>query len=200
VDNPLGALLACVAHHIAHPPIRLRGTFCGSLAHADPASEWCATALALEGRLVLADAAGAREVAAEAWFQGVFSTALAPGEMLVEVRLPLLGPDWRCGFAEFSRRAGDFALAMAVVALRLEGGVVRQPRIALGGIGGQPVLAREAAAMLEGQAPSPALLEEAAATAARHCDPQDDMHAPSEYRRELVAVMVKRALRQAVAA
>lgn len=199
VAGPLGALLARVAHHIAHPPIRLRGTFCGSLAHADPASEWCATALALEARLVLESAGATREVAAEDWFQGVFSTALAPGEMLREVHLPRLGAKWRCGFAEFSRRAGDFALAMAVVVLRLEGGVVRQARIALGGIGGQPVLAREAAALLQGQPPSPTLLAEAAATAARHCDPQDDMHAPAVYRRELVAVMVGRALRQAVA-
>ncbi|HEV7455809.1 MAG TPA: FAD binding domain-containing protein [Roseococcus sp.] len=200
VDGPLGALLARIAHHIAHPPLRLRGTFCGSLAHADPASEWCAAALALEARMVLARADGLREVGAEDWFQGVFSTALAPGEMLREVILPLPGPAWRGGFAEFARRAGDFALAMAVVGLRLEGGVVRGARVALGGIGGQPLLAREAMALLEGQPPSPTLLEEAAATAARHCDPQDDMHAPAEYRRELVAVMVKRALRQAVAA
>lgn len=200
VDGPLGALLACIAHHIAHPPLRLRGTFCGSLAHADPASEWCATALALEARMVLARADGLREVGAEDWFQGVFSTALAPGEMLREVILPLPGPAWRGGFAEFARRAGDFALAMAVVGLRLEGGVVRGARVALGGIGGQPVLAREAMALLEGRPPSLTLLEEAAAIAARHCDPQDDMHAPAEYRRELVAVMVKRALRQAVAA
>lgn len=200
VEGALGTLLARIAHHIAHPPLRLRGTFCGSLAHADPASEWCATALALEARMVLARAGGLREVAAEDWFQGVFSTALAPGEMLREVVLPLPAPGWRGGFAEFARRAGDFALAMAVVGLRLEGGVVRGARIALGGIGGQPVLARKAMALLEGQAPSSALLDEAAATAARHCEPQEDMHAPAEYRRELVAVMVKRALRQAVTA
>lgn len=200
VGGALGALLARIAQHIAHPPIRLRGTFCGSLAHADPASEWCAAALALEARLVLARADGVREVAAEDWFQGVFSTALAPGEMLREVILPLPAPSWRGGFAEFARRAGDFALAMAVVGLRLEGGLMRGARVALGGIGGQPVLAREAAALLEGRPPSPPLLDEAAAIAARHCDPQEDLHAPAEYRRELVAVMVKRALHQAVAA
>ncbi len=200
VDGPLGKLLAQVAHHIAHPPIRLRGTFCGSLAHADPASEWCAAALALEARLLLDSTAGPREVRAEDWFQGVFSTSLSPGEMLREVHLPMLGEDWRCGFAEFSRRAGDFALAMAVAVLRLEDGVIRQPRFALGGIGGQPVLAREAAALLEGHPPSPALFAAAGAAAARHCDPQDDMHAPAEYRRELVAVMVRRALAQALPA
>jgi len=149
---------------------------------------------------MLASAQGRREVPARDWFRGVFSTAIRPGEMVREVALPLLGPEWRCGFAEFSRRAGDFALAMAVVVLRLEGRIIREARIALGGIGGLPVLAEAAAAQLLGQAPSVALWAAAAQTAARHCDPQEDMHAPAEYRRELVAAMVGRALRQAVPA
>lgn len=199
-DGPAGRLLATVAHSIAHAPIRQRGTFCGSLAHADPASEWCATTLALGGTLVLAGPAGARQVAAEDWFQGVFTTAIAPGEMLAEVRLPLLGPAWRCGFAEFSRRAGDFALAMAVVATRIEDGVIRQARVALGGVGGRPVLSAEAAAALIGQPPGARAAGEAAQRAAAACDPQDDIHAPAEYRRDLVRVMTRRALEQAFAA
>jgi carbon-monoxide dehydrogenase medium subunit len=199
VEGPLGRLLTTVVHHIAHAPIRTRGTYCGSLAHADPASEWCATTLALGGRLVCASATRRREVAAEDWFQGVFTTALQPGEMLAEVRLPLLGADWRCGFAEFSRRAGDFALAMAVVALRIEAGTVREARIALGGIGGTPVLAPRAAAMLVGAAPSDAAIAAAAEAAGAECDPQEDIHAPAEYRRDLVRAMVRRALRQAIA-
>lgn len=199
VDGVLGRLLADVVHHIAHAPIRTRGTFCGSLAHADPASEWCATTLALGGTLVCASVAGRREVAAEEWFQGVFTTAIQPGEMLVEVRLPLLGPDWRCGFAEFSRRAGDFALAMAVAALRVEGGTVRDARIALGAIGGTPVLAQAASRVLLGAAPDAAAFDAAAEAAAEACDPQDDIHAPAEYRRDLVRAMVRRALRKAVA-
>lgn len=200
VAGPVGALLAQVAHSIAHAPIRQRGTFCGSLAHADPASEWCATVLALGGTLVLAGPGGQREIAAQDWFQGVFSTAIGPGEVLVEVRLPLLDPAWRCGFAEFSRRAGDFALAMAVVAFRVEAGVLREARIALGGIGGRPELATEAAALLLGRPPGAAIAREAAACAAAACDPQDDIHAPAEYRRDLVRSMVRRALTQAFAA
>ena len=198
--GPVGALLAQVAHSIAHAPIRQRGTFCGSLAHADPASEWCATVLALGGTLLLAGPDGQREIAARDWFQGVFSTAIEPGEMLVEVRLPLLEAGWRCCFAEFSRRAGDFALAMAVIALRLEDGVVRKARIALGGIGGRPVLATAAAALLIGQPPGAAIARTAADRAADTCDPQDDIHAPAEYRRDLVRSMVRRALTQAFAA
>lgn len=200
VEGPLGRLLPEVARHIAHAPIRTRGTFCGSLAHADPASEWCATTLALGGTLVCASAEGRREVAADDWFQGVFTTALRQSEMLAEVRLPLLGADWRCGFAEFSRRAGDFALTMAVVALRLEGGVVRQARIALGGIAGTPVLAPEAAALLVGAAFTEAAIARAAGLAAASCDPQDDIHAPAEYRRDLVRAMVRRALTQSLVA
>lgn len=199
-EGPVGRLLATVAHSIAHAPIRLRGTFCGSLAHADPASEWCAATLALGGTLVLAGPDGTRQVAAEDWFHGVFTTAIAPGEMLAEVRLPLLGPAWRCGFAEFSRRAGDFALAMAVVALRIEDGAVQQARIALGGIGGRPVLAPEAAAALVGRPPDAAAARDAAQSAAAACDPQEDIHAPAEYRRDLVRAMTRRALEQAFAA
>ncbi|WP_207538469.1 FAD binding domain-containing protein [Sabulicella rubraurantiaca] len=196
--GPLGALLARVVRHIAHPPIRMRGTFCGSLAHADPASEWCATTLALGGTLVLRSAgADTREVAARDWFQGVFTTAIRPGEMLVEVRLPVLGPEWSCGFAEFSRRAGDFALAMAVCALRLDRGLIREASIALGGLGGRPVLALEAAATLLGQVPSAEAASAAAEAAAAHCDPHSDVHAPAEYRRDLVRAMARRALAQA---
>lgn len=198
--GPLGRLLPVVAHHIAHAPIRMRGTLCGSLAHADPASEWCATVLALGGQLVLARPEGERVVAAEDWFRGIFTTALAPGEMLTEARLPLLGPDWRCGFAEFSRRAGDFALAMAVVALRLEDGLVREARIALGGIGGMPVLAPGAAAALLGQPPNEATARRAAEIAAADCEPEGDIHAPAEYRRDLVGTMLRRALAMAFAA
>lgn len=199
IPGPLGQLLPTVAHHIAHAPIRTRGTFCGSLAHADPASEWCATMLALGGTLILTGPTGQREIAAEDWFQGVFTTAIASGEMLVEARLPVLGDDWRCGIAEFSRRAGDFALAMAVVAVRIEAGLVCEARIALGGIGGRPVLAPAAAAALIGQPPSDAVARTAAAQAAADSDPHDDIHAPAEYRRDLVAVMVRRALGTAFA-
>ncbi len=199
-DGPLGALLNHVVRHVAHAPIRTRGTFCGSLAHADPASEWCATTLALGGRMVCAGADGTREVAADDWFQGVLTTALRPDEVLTEIRLPLLGPDWRCGFAEFSRRAGDYALAMAVVALRLDAGLVREARIALGGIGGTPVLAPAAAGALLGATPSPAAITVAAEAAAAECDPQDDAHTPADYRRDLVRAMVRRALRAALPA
>src|SRR2546423_2105762 len=101
VDGPLGRILARVVRHIAHYPIRTRGTFCGSLANADPASEWCLVAATLGAELVARSARGPRTIAAADFFHGVMSTALAPDELLMEARLPLLGPGTRIGFREY---------------------------------------------------------------------------------------------------
>src|SRR5262245_4213144 len=130
VDGPLGRMLAEVARHIAHYPIRTRGTFCGSLANADPASEWCLVAQALGAKIAARGKGGARIIAAADFFRGVMTTVLAPDELLVEARLPLLAPDTRWGFYKVNRRAGDFAIAMALAAYRLENGVIVQPRVA----------------------------------------------------------------------
>ncbi len=116
VDNPLGALLTNVARNIAHYPIRTRGTFCGSLAHADPASEWCLVAATLDATMVAQNVRGKREIAAQDYFEGIMSTALAEDELLTHVRLPLLPPDTQFGFNEFNRRAGDFAMSAALAA------------------------------------------------------------------------------------
>src|SRR5665213_2377237 len=103
-DNPLGALLSHVVRHIAHYPIRVRGTFCGSLAHADPASEWCLVAATLDASIIAKSARGERAIPASEFFEGIMSTALADDELLVQVRLPLLPADTKVGFNEFSRR------------------------------------------------------------------------------------------------
>src|SRR5271169_4335472 len=108
-DGPLGKLLTDVVRHIAHYPIRNRGTFCGSLAHADPSSEWCLVMVALDGEVVARSTRGERVIVARDFFQGIMTTALRDDELLVEARLPILAADTRCGFYEFSRRVGDFA-------------------------------------------------------------------------------------------
>src|SRR5580765_4677713 len=113
--GPLGRLLSAVVHNIAHHPIRTRGTFCGSLAHADPASEWCLVAATLDADMIAIGVRGTRTIAARNFFQGIMTTALAEDELLMEARLPILPSDTRFGFNEFSRRAGDFALGMALV-------------------------------------------------------------------------------------
>ena len=123
-DGPLGKLLTDVVRHIAHYPIRNRGTFCGSLAHADPASEWCLVLAALDGEVLAKSARGERVIAARDFFKGIMTTALADDELLVEARLPMLAAGTACGFYEFSRRAGDFAMAMALGLYRLDGGKI----------------------------------------------------------------------------
>lgn len=197
--GPLGRLLADASAAIAHTPIRSRGTFCGSLAHADPASEWCCVALTLGAIMVAEGPRGRRGIAAADWFRSIFTTALREDELLVEARLDLLGPGWCCGFNEFSRRAGDFALALCVAALRIEGGRVMEARLGLGGVGATPILAEEAAASLLGTQADAAAIARAASLAAGCFEPTQGMNASPEYRQDLVRAVTGRALRQAVA-
>ena len=152
--GPLGALLASVVCDIAHYPIRMRGTFCGSLAHADPAAEWGLVAVTLGAELVAISRRGERTIPASDFFQGVMETALSPDELLVEARLPLLPAAMRFGFAEFSRRPGDYALAMALAVLEIEGGVITNPLLGIGGVEACPRRLVAAEAALAGAAPS----------------------------------------------
>lgn len=196
--GPLGALLSTVMRHIAHYPIRTRGTLCGSVAHADPASEWCLVAATLGADMVARSARGTRVVAAADWFLGIMTTALEPDELLTEVRLPLPSPDSRCGFYEFNRRAGDFAMGMALVTFRLEDGVIADPRVGVGAAEAHPRRIAEAEALLTGRAPDDAAFRAAAAAAAAAIDPLTDAQTDAVYRRELVAVVTRRALEQAM--
>lgn len=196
-DGPLGALLGAVVRHIAHYPIRLRGTFCGSLAHADPAAEWCLVAVTLEAELVAVSAQGERRLPARDFFRGAMATALAADELLAEVQLPVLPADTRFGFEEFSRRPGDYALAMALAVLRIEDGLVVAPRLGIGGAEANPRRIAAAEAVLSGRAPGEAVLREAAAAAAAAIDPIEDAQTDAQYRRELVGAMVYRALARA---
>jgi carbon-monoxide dehydrogenase medium subunit len=196
-DGPLGRMLSAVVRHIAHYPIRLRGTFCGSLAHADPAAEWCLVAATLDAELVALSANGERLLAAGNFFQGAMATGLEPDELLAEARLPILPPDTCFGFEEFSRRAGDYALAMALVMLRVEGGIIAAPRIGVGGAETAPRRIEAAEAILSGQAPGEAVFREAAAAAAAAIEPIEDAQTNAQYRRELVEAMVYRALNRA---
>jgi len=193
-DGPLGRLLATVVRSIAHHPIRTRGTFCGSVAHADPASEWCAVVATLDGEMVATSNRGVRIIAAKDYFDGIMTTALNDEEILTEVRLPLLSADTRVGFQEFSRRAGDFALSMAVVTYRLANGKIVDARV---GIGGAEPFARriaEAEAALNGKSPGPEVFQAAGEAAAAAIDPLEDIQISAEYRRDLVRAMTRRAL------
>jgi carbon-monoxide dehydrogenase medium subunit len=194
VEGPLGALLSYVARHIAHYPIRTRGTFCGSLAHADPASEWCLVAAALDATIVAQSVRGERQVGAKDFFQGIMATALAEDELLAEVRLPLLSADTKFGFNEFSRRAGDFAMAAALVTYRLQGGKMTDTRVGVGGAEPFPRRIAEAESLLNGQAPGDKVFRAAAEAAANAVEAMEDHQTTADYRRDLVRAVVRRAL------
>lgn len=196
--GPLGALLQTVVHHIAHFPIRQRGTYCGSVAHADPSSEWCLVTATLGGRVVARSKSGSRDIPAEAYFQGVMTTALEADEMVVEVSLPLLADDERFGFVEFNRRAGDFALGMSLVTFRLVDGKLQDARVGVGGAEEFPRRIGEAEDLLNGRAPSDEVFRAAAAAAAAAIHPLEDAQTDANYRRDLVSVVVRRALEQAL--
>lgn len=198
VDNgPTGLLLAEVARAIGHAPIRSRGTFGGSLANADPASEWCMSAVVLNAVLVLESPRARREVAASDFFQGIMTTALGADELLTEIRLPRLAPRTRFGFFEASRRQGDFALAAALALFQVEQGRIQAPRLALAGVEphSRRLLAIEE--MLEGAFPDDALWLDAAKAAAAKIEPLTDGQVDADLRRRLAETALLRALRKA---
>ena len=196
-------LVSLAMPFIAHPQIRNRGTVGGSLAHADPAAELPAVALALEARFLLRRSGGERWVAARDFYTGLFATALAAGEILAEIEIPAAPPRTGWSFQEISRRHGDFALAGVAAGVTLtEDGRVARARIALLGVGEGPIACDRAGALLAGAAVTDgkvesAALETAADAAARDLDPPADIHASSEFRRHLVRVLVARALEAA---
>src|SRR5207253_3879081 len=136
-----------------------RGTFCGSVANADPASEWCLVSVTLDAIFVARSMAGERAIPASEYFLGFMATALASDELLVSATLPILPKGTRFGFEEVSRRAGDFAQAMALVVLELEDGVLSRVRIGVGGVESTPRRFAPVEALLEGKAPSAALVK-----------------------------------------
>ncbi len=192
-------LIHAAMPHIAHAQIRNRGTIGGSLAHADPAAELPAVALALDASFRLRSQRGERWVAASEFFVSLFTTALEPDELLVEVALPPPLPRTGWAIQEVARRHGDYALVGVATALTLdEAGRCRQARIALLSVGDGPVLAKKAAALLAGERPTPDLITTVAETVARdEIDPASDIHASAAYRRHLAKVLTRRALTEA---
>jgi xanthine dehydrogenase iron-sulfur cluster and FAD-binding subunit A len=193
-------LVAAAVGHVGHGPIRNRGTVGGSLAHADPAAELPAVALALDATLIAVGPAGRRTIRAVDFFTGWFSTALADDELLAEIVIPARTPPaggsvwW--GFTELARRHGDFATVLvAAVVERDETGSATAARIVAGGVGATPVRCTTAEQALSGRDPAAAEpVADAAAAARAEVDPVDDVHASAEYRTEMVEVLVGRAL------
>jgi carbon-monoxide dehydrogenase medium subunit len=195
----LSPLLAETVPFIAHPQIRNRGTVGGSLAHADPAAELPAVAVALDARFRLQRSGGERWVEARNFFNGLFSTVLEPDEMLVEVALP--APPLRTGWAflEVARRHGDYAQVGVAARVTLDdAGKCREARLVYLSVGDGPVEACGAAGLLAGGGEE--AIEAAAEKASRdEMEPTGDIHASSDFKRHLARVVTGRALRRAFA-
>lgn len=195
VAGPLAPLLAELSGHIAHLPIRMRGTFCGAVAHADPASEWCLASVVLGAEFIARSARrGVRNIPADRFFESIMATALADDEMLVEVQVPLLPANARHGFAEVSPRAGDYALALALVVYERDEKDIVNARIGVGGVEDAPRRLAEAEALLQRREPSRVLFREVADAAASLVDPVGDASGDAAWRRELTRAVVLRAL------
>ena len=201
--DPLVAERSPLVHEvmpqIAYPQIRSRGTFGGSIAHADPSAELVAVSMALGGRFLLRSQAGERWVPADEFFVGLFTTVLEPDELLVEIALPAMPPRSGGSFLQTTRRHHDFCMAGVAVLVTLDGeGKCEQARLVFLSAGDGPVDARQAAEMLVGQAPTPEGIRAAAEKAASdEIDPGSDIHASAKYRRHLAQVLARRALEQA---
>ena len=191
-------ILAEALAEVAHPQIRNRGTPGGNLSHADPASEMPAVLLALEARLTLRSVAAQREVAVAGFFLGPLTTALAPDEMLAEIRVPALPPRTGAAFLELAPRRGDYAMmgVAAVVTLGADG-VCATARLACCSAGPTPMAAPRAAASLVGTRLAEADIAAAAALLRQEVDPRGSVHASPAYQRHLAGVLAARALRRA---
>lgn len=192
-------LLAQALPLIGHPAIRSRGTVGGSLAHADPAAELPAVAVALDAELVAqSHDRGRRTIKAADFFTGFFTTALTPDEILTAIRFPAPAPGTGSAIAEVTRRHGDFAVVGAVAVVRLEAGRIADARLVLTGMSDTPVRATAAESMLVGAEPTDEAFTAAAGEASKDLSPRADVHGTSAYRRHLAGVLVRRTLSAAV--
>jgi carbon-monoxide dehydrogenase medium subunit len=194
-------MLHAAVRFIAHPQIRNRGTVGGSLAHADPAAEWPALALALDAEFRVVGPDGARTIEAAEFFVTYLTTTLAATEILTEIHLPARPRRGGWAFQEIARRHGDYALAGIAVTTTLDGGGrCADARLVLFGVGSTPLRVREAEAAIVGQSASAELFEHVADTVgSRIEEPLSDVHASAEFRRHLATVLTRRGLAESFA-
>jgi CO/xanthine dehydrogenase FAD-binding subunit len=190
-------LLTAVMPHIAHKPIRNRGTLGGSLAHNDPTAELPAVALACDAQMVIRSASGERTLAAADFFTGYLETALAADEILTAVHIPATPAGTGYSFMEISPRQGDYALVGVAAMMQMSGGNCTNVRLVCLGAGDSAMRMSAAEASLNGQAPSAEAFRAAAEAAATAADPGSDYHATADYRRDLIRSLTQRALAEA---
>ena len=190
-------VMADAAPQIADPIIRNRGTIAGSVAHADPSGDWGSVLLALDAELVLRSKSGSRTVKARDFFNGPFSTAVQPTEILSEIRIPAAGPQTGGAYLKLERKVGDFATVAVAVHLQMHDGNVGDAGIGLTAVGPQNLKAEQAEAALRGARLDDATIKEAAALAAEAADPKADHRGSVEYKRNVVRVFTERGLKRA---
>lgn len=193
-------LLAAAVPLIGHFQIRNRGTVGGSLVHADPAAELPAVATCLGADFVLQSSSGERVVAADDFYLGYMATAVEPNEILTEIRLPAWRGRRAWAIEEVSRRKGDFAVVGVVLWMELnDDAACQRARVTLFGVSGKPVRIEKAEQALTGVKLDAPAFEEAGKIVADELDPDSDIHASAQYRREVGGVLTRRALTRAAA-
>ena len=191
-------LLADTARVIADPLVRNMATLGGNLAHADPANDHPATMLAYAADVVARGPEGARTIAIDDFFVGLFESALRPDEILVEVRIPSPPPGSGGAYLKVERKVGDYAISAVAVQLQMEGETVSRARIGLTNVSPSPMRAREAEQALVGSQAAESDLEQTGQAAAAACDPSADLRGSVEYKRDLTRVLTKRAIVRAI--
>lgn len=184
-------------HHVAHMTVRNRGTFCGSVAHADPAAEMPMMTRFLDGTIVAFSVRGERRIPAAEFFVGSLVNSLEPDELVTAVEIDAIPPDAGWGFEEFAKRHGDFALACFATTLRAGGGRAKDVRVGMMGVGETPMRLREIEDIVDGTDISDMVLDEVAKRLTDILTPNTDIHASADYRRHLSGVLARRALRAA---
>lgn len=200
-EDPIIAEHVPVLHyamkHVAHLTVRNRGTFCGSVCHADPAAEMPMMSLLLNGLVHIRSAQGERNVPASEFFVGSLMTVLDPDELVTGIEIDVLprGTGW--AFEEFARRHGDYALAAVAVTMMRKNDLAADVRVALMGVGDMPIRLSGVEAMLEGREIDQLLIHDAVEMIREQIEPNSDLNASSEYRRHLAGALARRALSDA---
>jgi aerobic carbon-monoxide dehydrogenase medium subunit len=192
-------LIAQAMPHVGHRAIRTRGTVGGSVALADPAAELPACLVALDAIVRVTGRGSRRDIPAQRFFRGIYTTDLAPGEIVTAVVVPPIEPGWRSRFDELARRHGDYALVGLAAHCRVDGGAIKEARLAFCGVGATPVRATRAEAALSGRRPDADVVAEAGRAVDADLDPPGDVHASPALRRHLARVLLARAVAQIVA-
>jgi carbon-monoxide dehydrogenase medium subunit len=184
---------------IADPQVRNLATVGGNLAHGDPANDHPATMLALGAQIVATSGKGERVIPVEDFFVSLFTTALEPGEILTEIRIPVPPPKSGGAYFKVERKVGDFATAAVAAQVTLDDkGAIQKAGIGLTNVGPTPVRARKAEDLLRGKKPDAATIAQAAQLAADDAQPSSDLRGPAEYKKGLVKELAKRAISRAV--